>query len=98
MKGQGSMYSQLQPFSRPDIKDLVGNRIGVLCSVDIDVAGNIDLRWCQGQVIEVIENACHLTVNVKWDPTPDILGYEEGGITEQVLLPSKWNKDGKDGA
>ena len=58
--------------------------------------GKIDLRWCQGEFIKVIENARHPTVNVKWDPTPNIVGYEEGGITEQVLLPSKWNKDGKD--
>ena len=82
------MYSQLQPFSRPDIKVLVGNKIDVLCSVDIDGVGKIDLRWCQGDVIKVIENTRHPTVNVKWDPTPHIVGYEEGGITEQVLLPS----------
>ena len=98
MKGQGSMYFQLQPFSRPDIKVLVGNRIDVLCSVDIDGVGEIDMRWCRGEVINVIENIHHPTVNVKWDPTSHIAGYEEGGITEQVLLLSKWNKDGKDGA
>ena len=28
----------------------------------------------------------------------DIAGFEQGGITNQVLLPTKWNKDGKDGA
>ena len=60
--------------------------------------GKIDLRWYQGKNIKVSENAHHPTVYVKWDPTSYIAGYEEGGITKQVLLLSKWNKDGKDGA
>lgn len=51
-----------------------------------------DLRWCQGKVIRVIDEK---TVEVDWDPAPDIAGSEEGGITKQVLLPSMWNKDGK---
>ena len=51
-----------------------------------------DLRWCQGKVISVINEK---TVEVDWDPAPGIAGSEEGGITEQVLLPSMWNKDGK---
>jgi hypothetical protein len=92
------MYSQLQPFSRPDIDDLVGNRIDVLYSVDLDGAGTKGLRWCQGEVVEVIQNVPQPTVEVKWDPMPDIAGFEQGGITNQVLLPTKWNKDGKDGA
>ena len=25
----------------------------------------------------------------------DVTGYEDGGVEEQVLLPSKWNKDNK---
>ena len=35
---------------------------------------------------------------VKWDPAPDIEGCEESTMGEQKLLPSKWNKDNKDGA
>ena len=35
---------------------------------------------------------------MEWDPAPDIEGFEESTISEQVLQPSKWNKDKKDGA
>jgi hypothetical protein len=37
-------------------------------------------------------------VVMEWDAAPDIEGYEESPVGEQVLLPSKWNKDNKDGA
>ncbi len=33
-KGKGSMYFQMQPFSWPDVEDLVGRLIDVLCSVE----------------------------------------------------------------
>jgi hypothetical protein len=93
-KGEGSMHSQLQPFSRPDVEDLIGKRIDVLCSVEMDDKTNA-LKWCQGKVLSVIaENK----VEVEWDPAPDIEGFEESTISEQVLQPSKWNKDKKDGA
>ena len=62
-RGQGSMYSQLQPFSRPDVSELVGKRIDVLVSVDIDPLTK-SLRWCQGEVIGVIEGASKPTVTV----------------------------------
>jgi hypothetical protein len=39
-----------------------------------------------------------LKFEVEWDPAPDIEGCEESTVGEQVLLPSKWNKDKKDGA
>ena len=93
-KGEGSMHSQLQPFSRPDLEELIGKRIDVLCSVEMDDKTN-SLKWCQGKVLNVIaENK----VEVEWDPAPDIEGFEESTISEQVLQPSKWNKDKKDGA
>eukprot|EP00956_Cyclotella_meneghiniana_P008484 scaffold11441_cov29-Cyclotella_meneghiniana.AAC.1 len=34
-------------------------------------------------------------ISVIDEKAPDIAGSEEGGMTEQVLLPSMWNKDGK---
>jgi hypothetical protein len=76
----------LQPFSRPDIDELVGNRIDVLYSVDLDGAGTKGLRWCQGEVVKVIQNVRQPTVEVKWDPTPDISGFEQGGITNQYCF------------
>ena len=90
-RGEGSMHSQLQPFSRPDLNELIDRRIDVLYVVELGDS-TTDLRWCQGKVISVINEK---TVEVDWDPAPDIAGSEEGGITEQVLLPSMWNKDGK---
>ena len=53
------------------------------------------LKWCQGKVLNVITEK---KVEVEWDPAPDIEGFEESTESEQVLLPSKWNKDKIDGA
>jgi hypothetical protein len=53
IQGRGSMYSHLQPFSRPEVSELVGKRIDVLFSVDIDARNS--LRWCQGEVIGVVD-------------------------------------------
>jgi hypothetical protein len=84
------MYSQLQPFSRPELSELIGTQINVLCLFDIDVKkGTNELRWCQGEVIEVVEGARDLTVKVKWDAQSDAHGYEESTITNQRLLPTR---------
>jgi hypothetical protein len=93
-RGEGSMHSQLQPFSRPAVDSLVDQRIDVLCSIDIDNHTKV-LRWCQGRVVAAVSDT---KVEVEWDPAPDIEGYEESTVSECVLLPSKWNKDSKDGA
>lgn len=93
-KGEGSMHSQLQPFSRPDLEDLIGKRIDVLCSVEMNDSTKA-LKWCQGEVLSIVNEN---TVEVKWDPAPDIEGYEESTVEQQVLQPGKWNKDKKDGS
>ncbi len=36
-KREGSMYSQLQPFSQSELTELIGKRIDVLCSFDIEI-------------------------------------------------------------
>jgi hypothetical protein len=88
------MYSQLQPFSRPELSDLKGKRIDVLTSFDIDIKKGIkELRWCQGEVLEVVQGVRDPTVRVKWDAQEDADGYEESTIIDQKLLPSKWRKD-----
>ena len=56
------------------------------------------MQWFQCKVFRVVQDAHHPTVEVDWDPTPDVTGYEDGGVEEQVLLPSKWNKDNKVGS
>ena len=93
-RGEGSMYSQLQPYHRPRIEDLLNKRIDVLYPFDVNVDGTVEKhrRWCQGDVIEVCENRTKPTVKVRWDAMPDVEGSEVTE-TEQILLPSKWNKD-----
>ena len=88
------MHSQLQPFSCPSMDDLLERRIDVLYSVDLS-DGTTALKWCQGKVVEVIDDA---KVTVEWDAAPDIEGCEESTTSEQALFPSKWNKDNKAGA
>ena len=89
-KGEGSTFSQLQPFSWPELTELISKRIDVLCSFDIDIRkGTKEVRWCQGEVLEIVESARDPTVKVKWDAQLDAYGYEEETITNQRLLPSR---------
>ncbi len=91
------MYSQLQPFSRPELTELIGKGIDVLCSFDIDIKkGTKELRWCQGEVLEIVKGAWDPTVKVKWDAQLDVHGYQEATITNQRLLPTRWRKDRED--
>ena len=81
-KGEGSMYSNMQPWSKPELDELVGKRIDVLCTVELDSNEKV-LKWCQGEVVKVVgENK----VEVEWDPALDIEGCEESMGGEQVLL------------
>ncbi len=74
--------------------ELIGKQINVLCLFDIDIKmGTKELRWCQGEVIEVVEGVQDPTVKVKWDAQLDAHGYEKSTITNQRLLPTRWRKD-----
>ena len=94
-RGEGSMYSVLQPFSRPELEELQHKRIDVLTSFDIKVNDKWEkqLRWCQGEVIKVYNNKKKPTVKVEWDPMPDVEGGNKKTKSDQELLPSKWKKD-----
>ena len=94
LRGEGSMYALLQPFDRPDIRELVGRRIDVLSfmTVEIDDEKKSVGRWCQGEVLRAYESTQPM-VWVLWDPMPDVGGYETAKETNQRLLPSKWKKD-----
>jgi hypothetical protein len=97
-KGEGSMYSPLQPFSWPELTEFICKYIDVLCSFDIDIKkGTKELRWCQENVLKIVEGTCDPTVKVKWDPQLDAHGYEEATITNQKLLPTRWRKDREEG-
>ena len=47
------MHSQLQPFTCPDLNDLVDRRIDVVYDVVLEDSTK-DLRWCQGKVVSAI--------------------------------------------
>ncbi len=96
-RGEGSMYSLLQPFSRPNVNELLGKRIDVLYSRTLPGDGGNVLRWWQGEVIEIYIRKQKPTVHVLWDPMPDVEGSEESSETNAILLPSKWRKETEGG-
>ena len=87
-KGEANVYARMQPFHRPELHDLVGRRIDVYVPF-----GSAGLRWCQGEVLYVVEDARDPTVYVDWDPCPELDDYKERSEGLQVLRPTKWNKD-----
>ena len=79
-KGEGSLFSELQPFYRPELSELKGRRIDVLVSFVLDkkekkgIKKKIDLRWCQGEVVNEIKTRAKPMVMVKWDKLSDVDG------------------------
>ena len=98
-RGEGSMYSMMQPWLIPELVEIVGDRIDVLSSFDVVVDGAkvTSLRWCQGLVKSVVDDAREPTVVVEWDGMPDVTGWENKCESVQVLKRHLWNKD-KEGA
>ena len=91
--GDTSIYSRMQPFYRPNLDELLERRIDVLTGFDIIGKNEQELRWCQGKVIKVYDDKPKPTVQVEWDPLPDIEGGNQTEETDQVLLPTYWRKD-----
>ena len=81
-KGEGSIYASMQPFARLDY----------LAGFKIAGQKEPELRWCQGEVIAVLDRK-KPTVRVLWDEMADCSGWETSQESDCVLLPSKWNKD-----
>jgi hypothetical protein len=79
-RGEGSIFSVMQPLYCPELDELINKRIDVLYSFVLG-SGEKVLRWCQGKVIKVLPENAKPTVVVLWDQT------------QQVLAPRKWNKD-----
>jgi hypothetical protein len=91
------MYSLLQPFSRPNVNELLCQQIDVLYSCTLPGKGGSVLRWCQGEVIKVNTERQKPMVCVLWDPMPDVEGSEESSKTNTIPLPSKWRKETEGG-
>ena len=64
-KGEGSMYSQFQPWIRPVLVSLLEQRIGVLSTFLVTVGDKQEEqeRWCQGVVKSVLKDLRQLFVN-----------------------------------
>ena len=55
-RGGGCLYTEIQPLIRPELEDLLGERIDILYPFTIDGEDGTKstvMRWCQGEVIEV---------------------------------------------
>ena len=95
-RGEGSMYSIMQPHARPDLEELIGKRIDVLENYDITNPDTNEVEphayWSQGEVLNVVSKKPP-KVNVNWDIIPNLPGYDKEhvvGVCE--LKPSLWNK------
>ena len=102
----GDRYSELQPTSSPTInKKLIGKCLDICEKNNLNDGGS-ELRWSQGEVIQVSDgtnilkpgarNACYKkneAVVICWDSNED--RFEPSTISSQRLLPSKWNPKGK---
>jgi hypothetical protein len=92
-RGEGSIFSVMQPLYCPELDELINKRIDVLYSFVLGLGEKV-LRWCQGKVIKVLPENAKPMVVVLWDPMPDVKGKEDlSDETQQVLAPRKWNKD-----
>ena len=92
-RGEGSIFSVMQPLYCPELDELINKRIDVLYSFQLD-SGEKELRWCQGKVIKILTEKTKPTVVVRWDPMPDVEGKEDlSDETQQELPQRKWNKD-----
>ena len=104
--GVGDRYTEMQSMSRPTInKQLLGKRLDVCFEYELEIGGT-ELRWSQGEVIMISDGSNILkpgartakfkageAVRICWDANTD--RNEPIHITDQRLLPSKWNPKGK---
>ena len=92
------MYSEMQPRVQPVVdQNFVGKRIEYLFLFDI-LDGNGEqpdqaLRWCQGEVIKVIQNNNKTMVEVVWEKVQESIDRDKEEITIVELHDRKWNKD-----
>ena len=73
------MYSQLQPWIRPELVNLLEQRIDDLSTFLVTVGDKQEEqeRWCQGVVKSVLKDSRQPFVIVNWDGMPDVKGWED---------------------
>ena len=92
-RGEGGIFSVMQPLYCLELDELINKRIDVLYSFHLD-SGEKALQWCQGKVIKILTETMKPTVVVRWDPMPKVEGKENSiEETQQELPQCKWNKD-----
>ncbi len=92
-KGEGSIFSVMQPFYCPELDELINRTMDVLYSFQLG-SGEKVLQWCQEKVIKILMEKTTPTVVVHWDPMPDVDGKENTiEETQQELPRHNWNKD-----
>ncbi len=52
-RGEGSIFSMMQPLYCPELDELMDKSFDVLYSFQLDL-GEKALRWCQGKVIKIL--------------------------------------------
>ena len=88
-EGAISIYRKLQPWERPEVNDLLGKRIEMVYNIATsDKEEKKVLRWCQGEVVEVI-NAKR--VCIIWDPIAALEEFQDFTESDEELLPKLWN-------
>ena len=100
--GIGDRYENMQPLTMPPVdKRLIGRRLDVCFEWNL-VEGGTELRWSQGEVVDVSDGtnilkpgartACYKkgeAVMIRWDEDQD--NNEPSHVSAQHLLASKWN-------
>ena len=84
------MYSQLQPWIRPELVNLLEQRIYVLSTFLVTVGYKQEEQeiWCQGVMKSVIKDSRQQFVIVNWDGMPDVKGWEDIRESSQQIFPS----------
>ena len=83
-------HESQQPTQPPKLnEDFIGMHIEQLWNFTEDSGTKVRI-WCKGKVVSVSNNKRYPKIRIKWDPL--YLRPGELEVTEEVLLPSKWNK------
>ena len=88
------MYSQLQPWIRPELVNLLEQLLDMFSTLLVTVANKQEEqeRLCQGVVKLVLKDPRQPFLIVNWYGMPDVKGWEDSCESAQQLLPSLYNK------
>jgi hypothetical protein len=73
VRGEGSIFSVMEPLYCPEMDELINKRIDVLYSFLLG-SGEKGLQWLQDKVVKILTEKATPMVVVCWDPMPDVEG------------------------